>query len=459
LFAFLFTLNPLAVARADSPAEEVASKARQVLRRHCSECHGAVNPRAGLSVLDLASLVEQDKVVAPGKPGDSELLQLVEAGTMPPGTKAKVSAADREVLRQWIQGGAAPFPREFGEDFILQSILKDVGQRSGDAKALAATRYFSLNHYLPDAESDLDRAREAFAKTLQFLAPSPGPVQLVPIDPSQTIFRVDLRQLGWEETPFDDPTVNLYDLLLLEYPYASLPSGSDVWRALAEQYFRVAKPVRPITYMNADWFVQTVLRPPFNKELLKGQVKTPPAGLEKLAPRQPEGPHQRRLLPLDGETVLAHEVEHPFIRIDLETINYDTREATSVFSPKERMVVQLTNRSKGPIYYQLLFSNTSDGRKFLVAGARALEPNKRFRFPPDSAEEPFIRLTGELGKDYITVFAADEPLPEGKVILGTKDIADRVLHNIYPIRPDAKLLNVSNWVKKTIVVETRAEKK
>jgi hypothetical protein len=459
LFAFLFTLNPLAVAHADSPAEEVASKARQVLRRHCGECHGAVNPRAGLSVLDRTSLVEQDRVVAPGKPGDSELLQLVEAGTMPPGTKAKVSAADREVLRQWIEGGAAPFPREFGEDFVLQSILKDVRQRSGDAKALAATRYFSLNHYLPDAESDLDRAREAFAKTLQFLAPSPGPVQLVPIDPNQTMFRVDLRQLGWEETPFDDATVNLYDLLLLEYPYASLPNGSDVWRALAEQYFRVARPVRPIAYMNADWLVQTVLRPPFSKELLKAQVKTPPAGLEKLAPRQPEGPSQRRLLPLDGETVLAHKVDHPFIRIDLETINYRTREVTSVFPPKAELVVQITNRGKSPIYFQLLFSSTSDGRKYLAPGMRMLEPNKPFRFPSESAEPPFIPLTEDLGKDYITVFAADEPLPEGKVLHSEKGVADRVLHNLYPIRPDEKLLDVSNWVKKTIVVETRAEKK
>jgi hypothetical protein len=459
LFAFLFAIAPLPAARADSPAEEAASKARQVLRKHCGECHGTVNPRMGLSVLDRASLVELHKIVTPGKPGDSELLQLVEAGTMPPGRKTKVSAEDREVLRQWIESGAASFPREYGEDYVLQTILKDVSLLSGNPKALAARRYFSLNHYLPDAETELDRAREAFFKTLQFLSLKPTPSRPVAIDLNQTIYRVDLHQLGWDETPYKNSSFTLHDLILLEYPYATLPDESEVWKALSERYLKEAKPYLPIAYVRADWFLQVALRPPLGTDLLKGQVK-PSIRLDQWSEHKPQGLLREPLIvPLDGVTHADHNRNDPSIRFDVEAINLKTMAAERVFVPGDKLIIRLTNRGTRPLYHQFVFSYMN-GTKFILREREPLGPGKEYRFPGAAANPSEIEITKEaLGRDQVSVFAAEERLPDGVVLHGEVGVSDRVLHGFYLPPMDGKPFDASRVVKKTIEIETRAEKK
>lgn len=450
LCALLLGLFPVAAARADSPAEEAASDARRVFRRHCAECHGTVNPRAGLSVLDRDSLVGQKKLVVPGRPADSELLQLVEAGTMPPGTKPKVSDADRAALRRWVEAGAAPFPREFGEDYVLATILADVRGQSKDRKALAATRYFSLNHYLPDAEQDLGAARAAFLEALQHLSLKPGPARPPAVDPNETIFRVDLRQLGWDETPFDNSRVNLYDLILLEYPFAPLPERSEVWAELSENYLQQARPVRPVAYLRADWFVRAALAPPLRTDLLKGQAKPRPAGLDERPVREPQGlSRERRLFPLDGLTYPQHNADHPTIRVTLETLNAETMKAAKVLPPKGKLVVRLTNEGKKAVHFQLVFSS-EDGSKVSWGEQEALGPGKSYRFPAVLEPTP--------GRDRLTVFASDEPLPRDVLLHGGKGVTDRVLHDFYPVPPAGRPFDAGRLVKQTVEVETRAER-
>jgi hypothetical protein len=452
----LVCLFPLAAARADSAAEKAASEARQVFRRHCVECHGTVNPRAGLSVLDRNSLVEQKKLVVPGRPSDSELLQLVEAGTMPPGTKPKVSDADRMALRRWVEAGAAPFPREFGEDYVLRTILEDVREQSKDRKALASTRYFSLNHFLPDAEQDLGPARAAFVRALQDLSPKDEPVRPVAVDPNETVFRVDLRQLGWEETPYDDSRVNLFDLILLEYPFATLPERSEVWDELSEKYLQQARPVRPVAYLRADWFVQAALRPSLRNDLLKRRIKPPPAGLDKLRVREPQGLSRERLLfPLDGITYPRHNADHPTVRVTLEALNAGTMKAQTVFPDGGKLVVRLTNGGSKAVHFQLVFSS-SNGEKEVVPGAKALAPGQDYRFPSPTDDPPSLKLSP--GRDSVTVFASEGELPEGRRLTGGKGVTDRVLHDFYPVPPAGRPFDAGGLVKQTVEVETRAGK-
>ncbi len=455
-YAFFLVIPFSSFARADAPAEEIAAQAQHIFRQHCGECHGTIQPRAGLSVLDRTSLVERHKVVAPGKPAASELLQLVETGTMPPGTRTKLSDEDRKVLRQWIEGGAVAFPREYGDAYVLNTILKDARQRASDPQSLAATRYFSLNHYLPDAEADLARAREMFFKALPYLSLKSSPPQPEALDYQQTIYRVDLRQLGWEETPFNDSAFNLYDLLLLEYPYAPLPERSEVWQALTEHYFKLAKPVRPIAYVQADWLVQAALRPPLNKDLGKDRVKSPPTGLENVVVREPQDlPSRRRILPLDGLTYPAHNVEQPGIQIALEAIDQETGQAATIFRPNGKLVVRLTNRGKKPIFFQLILA--SEGQKVFVAEEQPLEPGSIYRFPPDPKQ--VIPLDERPSRDHISVYASEAILPEGRLLHSDKKVTDRVVHDFYPLRLNAEPFDPSKLIKKTLEIETRVEKK
>ena len=100
-------------------AIEVAPQAREILQRHCIDCHGdkpAKNAR-GFKVLDRVSLFDPDrKNVVPGQPEESRLMHRIEDGTMPPETKEidypRVSQLEQSILKEWIAGGAPPFPPE-----------------------------------------------------------------------------------------------------------------------------------------------------------------------------------------------------------------------------------------------------------------------------------------------------------------------------------------------------------
>jgi hypothetical protein len=82
---------------------------RPILKAHCLECHGeAKKPRGGLDLRLrrlLAAGGDSGSTLVPGKPADSLLYQHVRTGKMPPG-QVKLSAAQVDLIRRWIAGGA-----------------------------------------------------------------------------------------------------------------------------------------------------------------------------------------------------------------------------------------------------------------------------------------------------------------------------------------------------------------
>ncbi len=105
-----------APAQADKP-EDLAAQTRDILIRHCFECHGK-DPKKikkKLHVLDRANLLDaRRKIVVAGKPDESLLLQRVndDEQPMPPDDKPRVPDAERKMLRAWIAAGAPPFPEK-----------------------------------------------------------------------------------------------------------------------------------------------------------------------------------------------------------------------------------------------------------------------------------------------------------------------------------------------------------
>ncbi len=98
-------------------AIEIAPQAREILTRHCYECHGAnpKKPERNFRVLDRASLLDPNRRnVVPGHADDSRLIQRIVDGTMPPKEKEtelpRVSQLELSILRDWIAGGAARVP-------------------------------------------------------------------------------------------------------------------------------------------------------------------------------------------------------------------------------------------------------------------------------------------------------------------------------------------------------------
>src|SRR4051794_37615841 len=72
-----------------------------LLARRCLDCHSGPAPKGDL---DLSRRKAAQAVLAPGKPDDSTLWQRVRDAEMPP--KKPLAAAEKELLRRWIAGGA-----------------------------------------------------------------------------------------------------------------------------------------------------------------------------------------------------------------------------------------------------------------------------------------------------------------------------------------------------------------
>ena len=114
-------------ARADA---ELVCEVQEILHHHCRRCHIEA-AKGGVRVLDRTLLVRHRQVVQPCAPDASELLDLVEGGSMPPGNLPKVPREDQRLLRKWIEVGAPALPGQGDDSFILWSIARDWG-RLGD---------------------------------------------------------------------------------------------------------------------------------------------------------------------------------------------------------------------------------------------------------------------------------------------------------------------------------------
>ena len=82
---------------------------RPLLKAHCFHCHGEGGKKEGGVDLRLRRFMlhqtEEGRVMEPGNPAGSHLLQLVRSGEMPKGEK-KLSPAEVALLEQWIAQGA-----------------------------------------------------------------------------------------------------------------------------------------------------------------------------------------------------------------------------------------------------------------------------------------------------------------------------------------------------------------
>ena len=76
-----------------------------LLAAHCLDCHGGPGPKGDLDLSRKAGVVGEGGSVVPGKPGESTLWERVAADEMPP--KKPLSAADKALLKEWIEAGAA----------------------------------------------------------------------------------------------------------------------------------------------------------------------------------------------------------------------------------------------------------------------------------------------------------------------------------------------------------------
>ena len=92
-------------------AGKLETRVRAIFKAQCLKCHSGAKPKGQFSLSTREDLVrggETGRVITPGKPLESLLFQHVQDGSMPPGEDKRLSGADLETLKRWIESGA-PF--------------------------------------------------------------------------------------------------------------------------------------------------------------------------------------------------------------------------------------------------------------------------------------------------------------------------------------------------------------
>ena len=102
-------------ARADAPAVPTLDHDIQpLLKTRCIKCHGPIKPKGKLNLCGPRSLArggESGPVVEPGSPDESTLWDQVVGDEMPPKPEEPLSAAEKALIRRWIEQGASGLPR------------------------------------------------------------------------------------------------------------------------------------------------------------------------------------------------------------------------------------------------------------------------------------------------------------------------------------------------------------
>ena len=136
-------------------------------------------------------------------------------------------------------------------------------------------------------------------------------------------------------------------------------------------------------------------------------------------------------------------------------VRLTTNNPTNVFSPGDKAVIFVTNKSERTIFIELISTGIEGNMELQTPEHINLKPGEAFRFPPKGE----ITITNKKGKDRVTVLASSKDFPVGESSTGSGIMQDRVVHSFYNLQiEDAKSVmkfDPTLIVKKTIEIETK----
>lgn len=266
---------------AQEPAAEIATAGSALAKQYCYACHGVkFNGSPELNILNPETLREHG-YLDPGSVEDSVLWQRIRDDEMPPDKPGVARPNDQEkaVLKQWLAAGA-PLPSQTPaartalatRDVVLE-IRKHLEQAPVQDQRFL--RYFSLINLHNDTQhvtdADLRLARAALSKAINSLSWERAMVLPEAIDAAESIYVVDLRELGW--------TTELWKQIVKQYPYGlrfNDPRDSELRDADQRIYEMTGN---TLAWLRADWFISSATRPPLYHDIL--QLPTSDSELER----------------------------------------------------------------------------------------------------------------------------------------------------------------------------------
>lgn len=177
-----------------------------LLLDQCGSCHGPNGSGEGnMDYINDVDLLIQNGKLVPGDPANSLLFQRIQAGQMPPGDLPEVADDDVERIETFVSRLEPRIPELCDDQFIefddiYEAIQSDLLQLDDDERPFA--RYLSVsNRYNQGVcEAQLEQDIWAMNKTINSLSNQSRIQTAEAIDGTDgTVFRVDIRDYGWDE--------------------------------------------------------------------------------------------------------------------------------------------------------------------------------------------------------------------------------------------------------------------
>jgi len=266
-YAIILALIGFGFGTADAQ-QNLAQQAYAIFQQNCLNCHGPHGAFTEQIVIDSASGLVNSGAVVPGNPFGSELytrlLEADELKRMPLGGQLSDDAI--LTIGSWIQAGALSWEVQHDVNFIstddMLTTLQD--HLNGlDTFDRPFARYFTMTHLYNAGEDPeaLAAYQVALSKLVNSLSWGFQIINPQPIDATETIFYIDLRDYEWD-------TREAWTQIEAVYPYLidfDERTQANLHSKLASLRQEMACEV-PFVY--ADWFLATASLPPLYHDIL-----------------------------------------------------------------------------------------------------------------------------------------------------------------------------------------------
>jgi len=209
-----------------------------ILELNCSGCHGAANLGNMNYITNAEQLIANGKVVKGDADNSPIYIALTQQRMPPPAVlEQRPSAGDIELIKLWIDG-LADVEKCTNDEFVsvdtmYETMVRDIQQQDADDRPFI--RYIGVaNAFNAGAcGANLEREQYALLKTVNSLSTEPQIRQPKPIDTRGLIYRVDIRDYGWDRAVTVQPgdTKIVGGVAINVDPSAPLPF-TDAWEAI-----------------------------------------------------------------------------------------------------------------------------------------------------------------------------------------------------------------------------------
>jgi len=228
--------------------------AENVLAANCGQCHGSnltpQSAQAGMNYInDIDKLVETGKIIPLNSAG-SRIVQRMVRREMPPVASGlpAVTDADINTVSQFIDNprfwpDVAPTGGDCSKDGQIvdfDQLFQDVNDdlRNADNDDQPFFRYISItNRFTAGTCADaLDKDRDGLTKMMNMLSIDASIETPVPVNPDETLYRIDLRDFQWDRAVSVNGAnfADVWEAIAANNPYAVEFVGDDADDAKAD---------------------------------------------------------------------------------------------------------------------------------------------------------------------------------------------------------------------------------